>query len=76
MVQRKERPGIGGDRTTAGRRFTISGGLNPSDKSTRTIVPGNGFFITVNLDPPVTLKVSNSVLLCKTDDPERNPRYV
>jgi hypothetical protein len=37
------RPGIGGDRMIAGRRFTISGGLKPSERSTRTIVPGRGW---------------------------------
>ena len=36
------RPWIGGDRTTHGRRLPISGSRNPSDRSTRTIVPGCG----------------------------------
>ena len=44
--------GIGADNTMAGRLFTISGGLKPSDKSTRTIVPGAGCETTVNLAIP------------------------
>lgn len=39
-------PGIGGDKTIAGRRLHISGGRNPS-RSTRTIVPGCGCMRTV-----------------------------
>jgi hypothetical protein len=47
IVHKSGRPGIGGDRTIAGRRLTISGGRNPSPRSTRTMVPGVGWQTTV-----------------------------
>ena len=50
-VQSCCRPLIGGDNTTAGRRFTISGGLKPWFKSTLTIVPGKGWLTTVMVNP-------------------------
>ncbi len=40
-------PLIGGESTTTGLRFTISGGRKPWLKSTRTIVPGAGWLTTV-----------------------------
>jgi hypothetical protein len=64
IVQIRLLPGIGGESTTAGRRFPISGALNPSVRSTRTIVPGAGCATTVMRDPANTRRVANSWTRC------------
>ncbi len=40
------RPGISRDRTIAGRRLPISGGWNPCERSTRTMVPSAGWVVS------------------------------